>query len=201
MATTQERQEALRNHLGHLSRSIQEQEDARGERERRLAAHVVKRDELGKQQTDNGAAFAAAAAEFNRLAEALAKINGERDKLRNDTEASRQEARVLGNRQRGVDQERQAAELKASEAKIRLEALNQRILDDYQLDLGEAFTNYQRPENLDWPALRVELGEIEKELSAIGPVTSPPSASSTRSRRARSSSTRTSRISPAPPRS
>ncbi|MBA3685141.1 MAG: chromosome segregation protein SMC [Planctomycetes bacterium] len=170
LATTQERQEALRNQLGHISRAIQEQEDQRGDRERRLAGHAQKREELKAQQAENAAIYAAASEQFNRFAEGAAGVLGERDRLRNDIEERRQELRALQGRGRGIDAEKQQVELKAGEAKVRLEGLAARVLEDYQFDLADAFTNYQRPEDADWPALRKQLVDTEKELAEIGPV-------------------------------
>jgi chromosome segregation protein len=53
---------------------------------------------------------------------------------------------------------------------VRIEGLSQRILDDYQLVLAEAFANYTRPADLDWPALRQRLDDTDDELKALGPV-------------------------------
>jgi len=170
LATTQERQEALRNHLGHLVRSLQEQEDAQGERERRLAGHTAKRDELRAVAEQSTSVHGEAAAQVNDLAARLDAAIKERDRLRNDSEGNRQEARALSTRQRATDQERQAIEVKAGEGKVRLEGIVQRVAEEYQMDLAIAFTNYQRPADLDWPALRQQLGDVEKELNAIGPV-------------------------------
>ncbi len=170
LATTQERQEAARNHLGHLVRSMQELEDAKGERERRLAGHDLKRAELRTAQTDNERAHALEAEQVQAMAKELDALIKERDGLRNGLEESRQEARALSSRQRGTEAERAQVELKANEAKVRLETTCQRILEEFQLDLGEAFANYERPADLDWPALRQKLAETEKELAALGPV-------------------------------
>ena len=170
LATTQERQEALRNHLGHLTRTLQELEDQRDERTRRIAGHGAKRDELRAIQGENTAIHAEAGAEFERIAAQLTQVIGERDRLRDGSEGRRQEARALSSRARGVEQERQAVEVKSSEARVRVEALTQRILEEYQLDLGEAFANYERPANLDWPALRKQLNDTEKELGSLGAV-------------------------------
>ena len=170
LATTAERQEALRNQLGHIVRQLQEQEDARDERQRRLGAAGTKREELAATRSENARIYAEAADEFNRLAERLAAALAERDQLRNGTEERRQQVRSLQGQQRGADQERQQVELKAGEAKVRLEGIVARVLEEYQLDLGEAFANYVRPVDLDWPKLRKQLNDTEKELAEIGPV-------------------------------
>nr|MBA3937980.1 hypothetical protein [Planctomycetota bacterium] len=170
LATTQERQEAARNHLGHLVRSLQELEDQKDERERRLAGLDARRAELRAIQDENAALFAAAAAEVTRLAEELGGLVGERDGLRNGVEEQRQQARALAGRNRAIEQERSSLELKIGEGGVRIESLSQRILDDFQLDLAEAFGNYQRPVDLDWPRLRQRLADTEKELNALGPV-------------------------------
>jgi chromosome segregation protein len=170
LATTQERQEAVRNHLSHLVRSLQELEDQKGERERRLASHGAKRIELRQVQEDNARTFAEESALVAQFAEQLGILIKERDGLRNGVEEQRQESRALAGRQRAIEQERNHIEVKVGEARVRLEGLNQRILDDYQLVLAEAFANYQRPADLDWPKLRNELAATEKELAALGPV-------------------------------
>jgi chromosome segregation protein len=170
LATTQERQEALRNQLGHFVRQIQELEDGKAEREHRLAAAAAKREELTAAQADNSRVYAEAAAQFNQVAGRLAEVLRERDGLRNASEGRRQEVRALQTKVRGTENERQQAEMKANEARVRLEGLSQRILEEYQLDLAEAHGNYVRPPDLDWPGLRKELAETEKELAELGPV-------------------------------
>jgi chromosome segregation protein len=170
LATTQEHLEAARNHLGHLVRGLQELEDGRGERLRRLADHDAKRIELRRQNEDNLRVHGEEAAQVAKLAEQLNGLIGERDRLRNQVEEQRQEARAQAGRQRALDQERNQLEIKAGEAKVRVEGLNQRILEDFQLVLAEAFANYQRPADLDWPALRQKLADTEQALTDLGPV-------------------------------
>jgi chromosome segregation protein len=170
LATTQERQEAARNHLGHLVRSRQELEDHRAERQRRLAGHDAKRAELRHVREAGEAVFAEESVQVTALAEKLAALIGERDQLRNGVEEQRQEQRAVQSRLRSSEQERNRIEVALGEAKVRLEGITQRILDDFQLDLAEAFSNYQRPENLDLAVLRRDLDAAEKELAAIGPV-------------------------------
>jgi chromosome segregation protein len=170
VATTHERQEAVRNNVMHLVRSLQELEDNKAERERRLANLDHKRAELRTIAEENQLIFTNEAQTVIVLAEKLALLIKERDGLRNGVEEQRQEARALASRQRAVESEKNQLDIKISEAKVRSESLSQRILDDYQLDLAEAFSHYQRPENLDWPKLRHDLAQTEKELAAIGPV-------------------------------
>ena len=170
LATTHERQEAVRNHLSHLVRSLQELEDQQGERGRRLATHDLKRVELRTAEADNRRIHAEESAALGSLSERLNALIKERDQLRNGAEEQRQLGRSLSARQRSCEQEIHQLEVKASEAKVRIEGLSQRILDDYQLVLSEAFANYQRPADLDWPALRKQLNDTEQELTALGPV-------------------------------
>ena len=170
VATTHERQEAVRNHLSHLVRSLQELEDQKTERERRLVGLDAKRAELRQIAEENQAIFDVESKQVAILAEHLDKLIKERDVTRNSVESERQEARALTTRQRGIEHEKNQLDVKIGEANVRIEGLSQRILDDYQLDLVEAFSNYQRPEDLDWPKLRHELAQTEKELASLGPV-------------------------------
>ena len=170
VATTQERQEAVRNHLSHLVRSLQELEDQKSERERRLAGLDTKRAELRQTSDENQRIYSEESAHVSKLAQTLDLLIKERDGLRNGVEEQRQEARALSGRQRGIETERNHLEVKIGEAKVRIEGLAQRIIDDYQLDLAEAFSNYVRPADLDWPKLRNDLNTTEKELAALGPV-------------------------------
>ncbi len=94
----------------------------------------------------------------------------ERDGLRNGIEEHRQLARALAQRQRGCEQEISQLEVKRTEATVRLESVAARILEEYQIDLAEAFGNYQRPEDLDWDGLRSRLEDAEQRLAALGPV-------------------------------
>ena len=170
LATTQERQEAARNHLGHLQRSRQELDDGRQERLRRLAGHEAKRIELRRMREDSERVFAEDSAQTATLAEQLARLIAERDGMRDSVEGSRQEARALQVRLRGVEHEHSQIEVKLGEAKVRLEGISQRILDDYQLVLAEAFANYQRPADLDLHALRSRLDATDQELASLGSV-------------------------------
>ncbi len=170
VATTHERQEAVRNHLSHLVRSLQELEDQKSERERRLAGLDTKRAELRQILEENAKAFDVESKAVASMAEALDKLIKDRDNTRNSVESERQESRALNTRQRGLESERNQLEVKISEAKVRIEGLSQRIMDDFQLDLEEAFGNYERPADLDWPKLRDELAKTEKELASLGPV-------------------------------
>jgi chromosome segregation protein len=77
---------------------------------------------------------------------------------------------VLQARAKVTDQERGEAELKANEARLRLESLSARIMDDHQVVLAEAFANYVRPDDLDLPSLRERLTGAEREMQQLGPV-------------------------------
>ncbi len=170
LATSAERRVAAHQHLAQLARSVQSREDDVAARERRLAGLDAKRAELTALRDDNAALRATAAAEVALLAEALDAQIKERDALRNGFETQRQEARALNQKQRQVEAERAQVELKANEAQVRCENLSARVLEDFQIDLAEAFLNYVRPEHLDWDTLRVQLNDAEQELAAIGPV-------------------------------
>jgi chromosome segregation protein len=170
LATTQERQEAARNHLGHLQRSRQELDDHRADRLRRLAGHEAKRIELRRIREESERIHAEDAATCASLAEQLAGLIAERDRLRDGVEGQRQEARALQTRLRACENERGQVEGKLGEARVRLEGIAARILDDYQLVLAEAFANYQRPADLDLHELRTRLDATEQELSSLGAV-------------------------------
>ena len=169
-ATVAERVEASRNHLGHLIRSLQELEDQRDERTRRLATLDQKRDELRTVMDASAQVFASEAAEVTELAAKLDALIKQRDGIRNGVEEQRQEARVLTARAKVTDKERQEIELAAHEARIRIENLTAQILESHQIDLAEAFGNYQRPGDLDLDALREQLHSTEDELKSLGPV-------------------------------
>jgi chromosome segregation protein len=149
---------------------MQELEDALEDRRRRLSGHEAKRLELKGAQAENERAFAVEAEAVAGAAKQLDGLIKERDQLRNGLEERRQEARALSSKQRAFEQERGQVELKANEATVRIETTSQRILDEFQVDLAEAFANYVRPADLDWPALRQQLADVEKALAALGPV-------------------------------
>ncbi len=105
-----------------------------------------------------------------RLAEQLAGLIAERDRLRDGVEGQRQEARALQTKVRACEHEKGQVEVKLGEARVRLEGIAARILDDYQLVLAEAFANYQRPADLDLQELRQRLDATEQELASLGAV-------------------------------
>ncbi len=170
LATSQERQEAARNHLMHLVRSLHELEDGRAERERRLSAHGAKRAELALLVAESARIAESESRALAAAAEKLGQLIRTRDQLRNALEERRQATRQISARQRAEEQEATQIELKANEAKVRVETLSARILEEFHVDLGEAFANYVRPENLDWEALKSRLGEIDARIEALGPV-------------------------------
>jgi chromosome segregation protein len=170
VATSQERLESARTQHAHLVRAVQELEDGKAAAERRLAGLDSRRAELSATIDQAAAVFAEAAAEAAALATALDDRIKERDSLRNELEEHRQGARAAASALRAAEHEKSQLEVKAGEANVRLEGLASRIRDDYQMDLAEAFRNWQRPADLDWPALRKELGEKEQALHRLGPV-------------------------------
>ncbi|GDY14753.1 chromosome partition protein Smc [Planctomycetota bacterium] len=170
LATGQERLESARTNLAHLVRAIQELEDGRDAANRRLATIDQRRTELHAAIDASAAEHAAAATDAAQLAAAMTERVNKRDQLRDRGEDHRIQAREAAAEQRAAEQERQQLELKQNEAKVRLEALTQRVLDDYQVDLAEAFSNWQRPADLDTAAVKSELAKAEKELHGLGPV-------------------------------
>ncbi|TVR41618.1 MAG: chromosome segregation protein SMC [Planctomycetota bacterium] len=170
LATTEERREALRNHISHLRRSMQDLEDQRAERERRLSNHDQQRAELGTIVRESEALHTQMAAEVETLSQRFNELINKRDSNRNQLEHERQELRSLSARHRNLEREHSETELKLGELRVRLESLSERILEDYEVDLAEAFANWQRPDDLDLPAVRRELAETERQLSALGPV-------------------------------
>ncbi|MDA3962569.1 MAG: chromosome segregation protein SMC, partial [Planctomycetota bacterium] len=118
----------------------------------------------------NEAVHAEQAERFEQMSAKLNELIKSRDETRSGSEEERQEARALTTRQRGLERERQELELKAAEIKTRLAGISERILDDYEMDIAEAFENYERPDDLNLPDLRRELASTEQELSRLGPV-------------------------------
>jgi chromosome segregation protein len=170
MATTAERREALRNHIGHLRKQLDDLAETRAERERRIAGHQQKREELRTVAVDNTEIHEREAEAFRRLSETLDAMIKERDQLFASVETQRQEHRKLSAKRRDIEQEHQAKELKAQEQEVRSQTLGERILELYDIDLAEAYSNWERPDNIDWPTLRKELDETEREFSKLGPV-------------------------------
>ncbi len=170
LATSQERREAARNHLGHLTRALQQQEDAQAERTRRLASLDSRRAELEALAESSDLAYGDCVVEVVGAARALEALVKERDQLRNRFEADRQEARSLAGKSRQLDNEKNQCALKAAESQVRLDTVAARVLEEYQVVLAEAFANYVRPENLDLDDVKARLATAEKELSAIGTV-------------------------------
>ncbi len=169
-ATTAERLEASRNHLGHLTRTIQEAEDQLAERTRRLENVEHKRAEYRTVLDQSAAVYAHEAASAAELAGEVDALIKQRDALRNTMEESRQEVRVLNARSKAVDHERSSAEIAVKEADVRIEGLTAQILESHHIDLAEAFTHYVRPADLDLNDLRQRLVAAEQELAGLGPV-------------------------------
>lgn len=170
LATSEERREALRNHAGHLARQLQELDDQRQERERRLAGHQARRKDLTEQANENQGIFDEQRVLFDELSVQVEAAVIERDGVRNAVETNRQELRKLADRSRRAERERSEHERRVAEIDVRIQGMSERILEDYEVDLAEAFTNYERPDNLDLPALRRDLAETERELARLGPV-------------------------------
>ena len=52
---------------------------------------------------------------------------------------------------------------------MRIETLSERILEDYEVDLAEAFSNWERPDDLNLPEVRRKLAETERQLGQPWP--------------------------------
>lgn len=170
LATTEERREALRNHISHLRRSLQDLEDQRLERERRLASHQEQRQYLQQTIAESDEQHQVMAANVEQLSQAFNTLIERRDRNRNQLEHERQELRTITARHRALEREHGEAELKLGELRVRLESLSERISEDYEVDLAEAFTNWQRPDDLNLPEVRRQLNETERQLASLGPV-------------------------------
>lgn len=170
LATTEERRESLRNHISHLRRQIQEIEDQQQERQQRLDAHAERRQALEVQIEENKASHENDARLFEELSAAVDTLIKDRDQLRNSVEEQRQEERKLSGERRKAEHERQTCELKANEHRVRCESLSERILDEYDIELAEAWQNWEQPEDIDWDGLRKQLQDTEREFNRIGPV-------------------------------
>lgn len=169
-AAAREREEAARNHLVHLTRQQQEQEDDRAARERRLAGLDTRRAELLRRKAEAGAAREAANAEVERQSQAVHEAVAARDALRSGTEELRQQARVVGAKARAQAARLSELNLKVSEIRIRLEGLATRVMDDHQLELAAAAANWTRPDDWDRERLKSELEEVEAGIARIGAV-------------------------------
>ncbi|MEK7415448.1 MAG: chromosome segregation protein SMC, partial [Planctomycetota bacterium] len=169
-AAAREREEAARNHLVHLTRQQQEQEDDRAERERRLAGLDTRRAELLRRKAEAGAGREAATHEVEHLSLAVQEAVAERDRLRHGTEELRNQTRAAAARARQLASDLADVKLKVNEIQVRLEGLTTRIREDHQLELAEAAANWTRPEDWDRDRLKNELDEVEAELTKLGPV-------------------------------
>ena len=170
LATTEERRESLRNHISHLQRQIQEIEDQQREREQRLAEHESRRKALEEDIAANQASHERDAKAFETLSASVDQLIKERDQLRNSVEESRQEERDLSGKRRKAEHERQSHELKAQEHTLRCQNISERILDEYDIDIAEAYANWEQPEDIDWATLEKQLKQTEREFNSIGPV-------------------------------
>lgn len=170
LATSEERREALKNHLGHVRRQLAELADTRQERERRIEAAQRRREDLTALGARSETEHAAQAARFDALSAEHAAQVQRRDALRSGQEGERQEQRALQTRRGSLERELGEANGKAGEVRVRLEGLCQRLRDDHQIDLAAEHAAYQRPANLDLPALRRDLSSTEAELARLGPV-------------------------------
>lgn len=169
-AAAREREEAARNHLVHLTRQMQEVEDDRAERERRLAGLDARRAELERRAAAARAARASAQLELEQAEGAVQAAIAARDRLRQDSEELRLEARAAVARARALAGRLQERQLAARELAVRREALAARARDELQVDLGEAAACWQRPEDWDRAAVERELAELEAQLARLGPV-------------------------------
>ncbi len=170
LATSEERKEALRNHIGHIKRQIQDIDDNRVERKKRIAGHNDKRTELTRQQNENTAIYEREAESFKNISEKLDVLSKERGQVYNSVEEERQLSRKLTQQRRSVEQEHQQLELKHNKRSIRSETLCNQIREQYEIELPEAHSNWERPDNINWPSLRTELDRTEGEFARLGPV-------------------------------
>ncbi|TVR15184.1 MAG: chromosome segregation protein SMC [Planctomycetota bacterium] len=170
LATSEERREALRNHLSHLQRTISDLEDQKHERQRRLTSHHEHRQQCQHDMSENQQRQETTAAIVEELSQRCNALLQERDRARHQLEEERQQLRHIGARHRALEREHGEVEMKLGELRVRLEGMEDRIAEDYEISLAEAFTHWQRPADLDLPAVRKQLSETERQLASLGPV-------------------------------
>ena len=170
VATTQERCEALRNQISQSQRQLADLEDNKTEREKRLASASERRESLQQQHQESSEVFAREAKAFETLASGVEDVLAGRDALRNELEAQRQQQRKQGSELRKAEQQQAQHEVRAGECRSTMSNLCERMLETYELDLAEAHSHWERPEDVDWGKLKNERDNAEKELARLGPV-------------------------------
>ncbi len=170
MATSEERRESVQNHLAHLGAAVTGAEKDLAERRDRLASLGERHEALRAQLAEDREAHAVDAAGFEHLAAGLQKTAGQRDALRDTIEGQRAEVRRRNGQLRTVEGQLQELALKLNEIAVRKEDMRQRILEDFALDLAEAFANWERPADLNLPTVRRELDETETAIKRLGSV-------------------------------
>jgi chromosome segregation protein len=170
LATSEERREALRNHIAHLQRQEDDLLRQHDERQGRLDSLQQRRTDLQETVTSSTAQHAAAEEHFNTLSSQLEALLKERDDIRISTEEERQRQTKLQTELRTAERQQADHERQAGEITVRRDALCERMREDYQVDLAQSFENYERPDDLDLPAIRRDLSETETALNRLGPV-------------------------------
>ncbi|MCS6969599.1 MAG: chromosome segregation protein SMC [Planctomycetes bacterium] len=169
-AAAREREEAARNHLAHLARQMQEVEDDRAERERRLASLDARRGELQRRAAAAREARQAAESALEHAEQAVVRAVAERDRLRQASEELRIAARAASAQARELTARLQDRRLAANELALRLEHLAQRVRDEQQIEIAEAAAHWQRPANWDRAAAEREAADLEAAIARLGPV-------------------------------
>ena len=107
---------------------------------------------------------------MEQLSAQLNELIKRRDDNRNNLEKERQELRTISTRHRALEREHSEAEMKLGELRVRLETLSERILEDYEVDLAEAFSELGTPRRPEPSEVRRKLAETERQLGSLGPV-------------------------------
>jgi len=86
-------------------------------------------------------------------------------------EQKRLEERLRENRsaQAGIEQQIHEVELELTQLAVKIEDLTQRVAEELQIDLADAYEDFQA-EEVDWDKIRTEIGELRGKIERLGNV-------------------------------
>jgi chromosome segregation protein len=80
-----------------------------------------------------------------------------------------QELRSHRARQTQVDQDMNQVKLELGQLQVKTEDLTQRVQEELQINIAEAYQNYQQ-ENIDWDAVKAEIADLRSKIERLGNV-------------------------------
>jgi chromosome segregation protein len=153
---------SLQSQLQHSQMTI---ESARAE----LAGSGQQIDQTQRNILASESSISELFVEKEQAQHASASLHQKVEHLIDQQKQAEQEMRGYSARQAQIEQAMNQVKLELGQLQVKIEDLTQRVQEELQISIVEAYQNYQQ-ENIDWDAVKAEISELRSKIERLGNV-------------------------------